>query len=370
MNIGGRPLGQHHRPYVIAEIGVNHDGSLDRAIQLVDAAAAAGADAVKFQFFSAQQLLSGASSLAGYQERAGERDPAAMLGRLELSSDELASACEHARRVGLHAIVTAFSVPLARAIGSMPVDALKTASPDLLNKPLLDALMATGLPMIVSTGAASLDEVWCAAGWLSPVLAREGLALLHCVSAYPTPIDAAQLSGIAALREVAPGAALGYSDHTQSVLTGGYAVAAGACVLEKHLTYDRSAAGPDHSASLEPAQLAEYVRHAHEAWSMLGRGKRVQDIELDVRRLSRQSVVAARAIPAGKSITADDVCIKRPGTGLGPWLLESLIGVRAVRAIASDTPIVAEDVGWTGATLPSVPAGAPMEPASEKVRAA
>lgn len=347
MNIGGRSLGPSSPPYVIAEIGVNHDGSLDRAIELVEAAAGAGADAVKFQLFRSDLLLSKASKLASYQSAAGEHDPAAMLSRLELAHDDLARACAHARACGLHAIVTAFSLPLVEVAATLPIDAFKTASPDIVNKPLLDALSAQGKPMIISTGAATLDEVERAAGWLSAAIAHDRLALLHCVSAYPTPLEEANLAGIMDLQSLMPSVAVGYSDHTQSVETGSIAVAAGACVLEKHLTHDRDAAGPDHAASLEPKQLAAYIEKAKLAWLMLGEGKAVAAIEGDVRTLSRQSIVAARDIAAGQVITADLLCIKRPGTGLGPWLLDELIGAKAVASIAADTPLTVSDIDWS-----------------------
>lgn len=340
MRIGDREIGWRRPPYIIAEIGVNHDGSLDRALQLVDAAAEAGADAVKTQFFVTDLLMSQASTLAVYQREAGEADPLSMLRRLELPADALTLVSERARQRGLHSIVTVFSVALVEQAESMGVDAFKTASPDIVHRPLLEALAQTGKPLIVSTGAATIDEVIRARNWLGSARTL----FLQCVSAYPTEPQHAALGAIAALSTELQDM-VGYSDHTTLVETGALAVAAGACALEKHLTYDRAAQGPDHSASLNPGQFAEYVRMARRAHEMIGdAAKAVQSVEEDVRRVSRQSVVAARTIEQGQTIASADVTFKRPGGGLEPWQIDEVIGREASRRIDADTPIRAEDL--------------------------
>lgn len=340
MKIGDREIGWRRPPYIIAEIGVNHDGSLDRALQLVDAAAEAGADAVKTQFFVTDLLMSRASSLAAYQREAGEADPLSMLRRLELPADSLSLVSERARQRGLHSIVTVFSVALVDEAERMGVDAYKTASPDLVHRPLLEALAQTGKPLIVSTGAATIDEVIRARNWLGGARTL----FLHCVSAYPTEPQQAALGAIAALSTELQDM-VGYSDHTTLIETGALAVAAGACALEKHLTYDRAAQGPDHSASLNPGQFAEYVRMARRAHEMVGEAaKIVQSVEEDVRRVSRQSVVAARTIEPGHTIVGADITFKRPGGGMEPWQVEKVIGREAGRCIEADTPIRAEDL--------------------------
>lgn len=350
MNIADRHIGPSTPPYVIAEIGVNHDGQLDRAIELINAAAQAGASAVKFQSFSADLLLSNASKLADYQSTSGEQSPASMLARLELPHDQLAAACLHARTLGLHAIVTVFSSQLIHAAEQLTIDAYKTASPDLINKPLLQQLAATGKPLIVSTGAATLEEVRQTIDWLQPLIDHKRLAILHCVSAYPTPLEHAALAGIRAIESLAPGITVGYSDHTQSTETGAIAVAAGAHILEKHLTHNRNAPGPDHAASLEPHQLADYIQRATAARTMLGQGKAVANIEREVRALSRQSIVAARDIAAGETLTKEALCIKRPGTGLAPWMLEDILGTHTTRHIPANTPLTNADINWTNTT--------------------
>lgn len=342
MRVRGREIERGGEPFVIAEIGVNHDGSVERALELVDGAAWAGADAVKVQMFRAAALVSGASGLAGYQRERGERDPRAMLERLELDAAALRAVRERAHRAGVAAIATVFSEELVGEAERIGFDAYKTASPDIVNRPLLDALWATGRPLIASTGAAETAEVERAVGWLGGGEGR--LCLMQCVSAYPTPVEAAALGGISAL-ERATGLPVGYSDHTGALDAGALAVAAGACALEKHLTWSVRAAGPDHAASQEPEGLREYVRLARRARSMVGaREKRLVDIEADVRRESRQSVVAARAMRAGEVVGREDLTIKRPGTGIEPWRLGEVIGRRLARDVEADRPLVDGDL--------------------------
>ncbi|HYD00154.1 MAG TPA: N-acetylneuraminate synthase family protein [Phycisphaerales bacterium] len=369
MKIGSRTIGLGAPPYIIAEIGVNHDGSVERALQLVDAAADAGADAVKLQLFKAELLMSRASRLAGYQADAGETDPLAMLRRLELPDEGFAAVSARSKQRGIHAIVTVFSVELIARAEQVGWDAYKTASPDIIHRPLLDALQSTGRPLIISTGAASLDEVTRAAGWLAGAHGAQRLAVLQCVSSYPTPRERAALGGIAALQRVFDGP-VGYSDHTADRFTGASAVAMGACVLEKHLTYDTKAQGPDHAASLDPSEFTVYAAAARSNWTPAEGhiaydvfqaelraatdrrslaidhpiGKSVLPIEQDVRSVSRQSIVTARAISAGETITRDGVTFKRPGAGIEPFRLAEVVGRRAARALAADSPIAAEDL--------------------------
>ncbi|MCA9288395.1 MAG: N-acetylneuraminate synthase family protein [Phycisphaerales bacterium] len=330
LRIGDRAIGDGQRAYVIAEIGVNHDGSGERAVALTRAAAGAGADAVKLQVFRADLLMGRAARLAGYQEDAGETDPVSMLRRLELGWDACAQVVEEAHGLGLHAIATVFSVELVERAARLGFDAWKTASPDVVHRPLLEALAGTGRSLIVSTGAATMEEVGRAVGWLDGV--KERLALLQCVSAYPTPIGQAELAGIAALRRAHPEVVVGYSDHTQGVETGALAVAHGAAILEKHFTYDTRAAGPDHAASLDADGLRRYVAAARGARVELRLAddaeavKRVLEIEADVRAVSRQSIVAARAMDAGHVVQREDLAFRRPGGGMEPWRIGEVVG--------------------------------------------
>ncbi len=372
MRIGNREIGINHRPYIIAEIGVNHDGDVERALELTDAAADANADAIKLQFFETDRLMSKAAKLAAYQKNAGETDPIEMLRRLELTIDEMARVVERAHSKGIHAIVTVFSTELVEIAETLPWDAYKTASPDIVNRPLLEALMQTGKPMVVSTGASTMDEVVQAVGWLDS--ARDRLAVLQCVSSYPAPDSA--LGGIKAIADSTQ-LPTGYSDHTTEMETGHYACAWGACVLEKHITYDRLASGPDHAASLHMYhELEQYIQHAMNSDTLANAldiaiakdertvpmdqavdlfeamlieestkiEKRVLDCEQDVRTVSRQSVVTTTDIPSGTTITRDMLTIKRPGTGILACNLESVIGCTTSQPIEADVPIKETDL--------------------------
>ena len=382
MNIGNKHIGIDHPPYIIAEIGVNHDGQVERALSLTDAAADAGADAVKLQFFETDRLMSKAAKLAAYQKNAGETDPIAMLRRLELTIDEMARVVDRAHDRGIHAIVTVFSTELVEAAEALAWDAYKTASPDIVNRPLLEALANTGKPMIVSTGASTLDEVVRAVEWLDDV--RDRLAVLQCVSSYPAPEGA--IGGILAIGR-ATGLPTGFSDHLLATRHANVPVAAGACILEKHITDDRTRQGPDHRASILIGQLSNYIESAKRGidarpwvkylssskicsmdvsqakmWAaevdfperdsrFLGWRvyqcevmKRVLDCERDVREVSRQSVVSTREIAPGETITREMLTIKRPGTGILAYRLDEVIGSVAKRAIDNDVPIVEEDL--------------------------
>lgn len=350
MNIGDREL-RDGSVYVIAEIGVNHDGAPTRALELVDAAARAGADAVKLQYFQTDLLMSRSAKLAAYQKAAGESDPIAMLRRLELRIEQMGAIVDRARILGLHAIVTVFSTELVAKTESLRWDAYKTASPDIVHRPLLKQLTKTGKPLIISTGAARADEVATAATWLREWEAGDRTATLQCVSSYPTPIEQAELGGIPALALLTRGP-IGYSDHTPGEETGALAVRMGAVMLEKHLTYSRGAKGPDHSASLEPDGLKRYIDLARAAAAVGERTalpgiqqiKRVLPIEEDVRRVSRQSVVATRALSAGAVLTEGDLAIKRPGTGIPAADIDRVPGKRVTRGIEADCVIAWEDV--------------------------
>lgn len=346
MRIGDRKIGEMQapgRPYVIAEIGVNHDGSVDRALELTRSAAEAGADAVKFQLFRADLLMSRASTLANYQAASGESDPFAMLRRLELSVDQLAPVVALAHQLGIHAIVTVFSLELVAEAERLAWDAYKTASPDIIHKPLLERLATTGKPLILSTGASTMEEVHRAILWLRA--ARERIAVLQCVSSYPTPFAQAELGGIVLLKR-ALDCPIGYSDHTSGEETGALAVSLGASILEKHFTYDTHAKGPDHGASLNGAALRRYINAARgpvpapEVEAM----KRVLEIEKDVRRVSRQSIVAARSLAVGHLIGRGDLTFKRPGTGIPPFDLERVLSHRVVREVERDMPLTWDDL--------------------------
>ncbi len=362
MHIGAQEIGPDGGVYVIAELGVNHDGLPERALGLIEAAAKAGADAVKFQLFEADLLMSSAAKLAAYQKSAGERDPVAMLRRLQLTTGQMRPLVERAHELGLGAIVTIFSLELVAQAQRLPWDAYKTASPDIIHRPLLEALMATAKPLIVSTGAATRGEVVQALSWLD--MARDRLALLQCVSSYPTALADASIGAMCDLARIFDGP-IGYSDHTAEADTSAVAHALGANILEKHMTYDRRAEGPDHAASLEPRQMHGYIMNVTDRWRPLDRVprqlpelpaliaadprigepiKRVLDCERDVRSVSRQSITTRRALPTGHRLTHADLTFKRPGTGIPPFMLAETIGRPLARSIDADTPLMQADL--------------------------
>ncbi len=384
MRIGSREIGAGEPPYVIAEIGVNHDGEVARALELTDAAADAGADAVKLQYFETDRLMSKAAKLAAYQKAAGETDPVAMLRRLELTLDEMALVVDRAHERGIHAIVTVFSVELVKPAADLAWDAFKSASPDVVNRPLLEALAAEGKPLIVSTGASELEEVVRARGWLESI--REQLAFLQCVSCYPVPYGQSGFGGLRALTQ-ALDVPVGYSDHLLAWKEAHYPVSAGACILEKHITDDRTRHGPDHRASILSGQLRKYIESARAGvehrdlaasvfdseqallspvrakiwaskmdfpdseyrfvgWSIAQEevAKTVLDCERDVREVSRQSVVTTRALAPGETIARDDLTIKRPGTGIEPWRIDEIVGRTVASETQADLPLTDDDL--------------------------
>lgn len=361
ITINSRTIGGSEPPYIIAELGVNHDGDPTRAVDLTHLAIDSGADAVKFQLFEADRLMSRAAKLAAYQKSAGESDPISMLKRLELTIEHLAPCVTLAQSRGVDAIVSIFSAELVPIAEQLPWNAYKTASPDIINLPLLTALAQTGKPLIVSTGASTPDEISRCDSWLSTY---PDIAYLQCVSSYPTPSHMAELGGIAAIATLLPHRVIGYSDHTTGLSTGMDAVLMGARILEKHFTYSRSAAGPDHAASLDPNGFSLYCHnirslplfdadalasmssaHRRSAELMSTRPpdvnaiKRILPIEEDVRTVSRQSLTTTRALPVGHILTPADLTIKRPGTGIPPYFLDTVLGKPLTRAVDADVPL-------------------------------
>lgn len=336
IHINRRKVGPGRPTFVIAEIGVNHDGSLVRALELVRIAKECGADAVKLQIFSAQSLMHASSSFASYQkDRCADADASTMLRKYELREEALREVVGAIRNVGMVPLATPFSPADVETVMSLDLPAIKIASPDLVNRVLLQQAAETHRPMLVSCGAATMDEVSEAVGWLRGWNAS--FALLHCVSSYPTPSGQANLCWIAEMASWFD-VPVGYSDHTTEIHSGAIAAAFGACIIEKHLTYDRTAPGPDHATSADPAQFAQYVAMIRSAGALGGAsGKRVLDIERDVRKVSRQSLVLARPLNVGEVVSECDVTVQRPGTGIPAAKITMAIGKRAARPLSAGT---------------------------------
>jgi N,N'-diacetyllegionaminate synthase len=338
VKIGPYEVGPGCRAVVVAEAGVNHDGSVDQALALVDAAVEAGADAVKFQMFRAEELVTASAPTAAYQRQAcGVTSQREMLSRLELKTGSFARIRDHCRRRRIPFLATPFSVADVGRLLELGTAAIKIASTDLVNRVLLRAAVDTGLPLIVSTGASSEEEIRANVGFLLNAGASGRLILLHCVSCYPTPLEAANIRALATLREAA-GVPVGLSDHTTSTQTGAWAVCAGACLLEKHLTLDRSAGGPDHGMSLDPPAFRKYVEDIRLAESALGDGHLgMSELEQPVRAAAGRSIVSRSGISRGAVLSAELLEMKRPGGGIEPAQLDEVVGRRAATDIPADT---------------------------------
>ncbi|HYB96488.1 MAG TPA: N-acetylneuraminate synthase [Vicinamibacterales bacterium] len=331
ITIADRRIGDGHPTFVIAEAGVNHNGDLSRALLLVDEAAAAGADAVKFQTFSAERVAAATAPKAVYQQEttgsAGSQLD--MLRGLELSRDAHCSLQDRCRERGVIFLSTPFDESSVDLLESLGVPAFKIPSGEITNAPLLEHIAAKGRPVIASTGMSTLEEVQAAIAVLRAAGARE-LALLHCVSEYPARPADVNLRAMETMRR-ATGLPVGYSDHTLGVEVALAAVALGAVIIEKHFTISRALPGPDHRASLEPHELHALIRGIRSVQSALGHGrKEPAPGEADVARVARRSLVAARDIHPGTTITRDMVAILRPAGGLSPMMLGQVIGRRAV----------------------------------------
>jgi N,N'-diacetyllegionaminate synthase len=335
--IAGRRVGGSEPAYVIAEIGVNHDGSFEDAAALVRVAANAGVDAVKFQTFDPDALATTDAPLAAYQRSATDaKSQREMLERLALSSEELTVLASLSRELGLHFLSTPFDEASATLLESLQVPAFKVGSGELTNLPFLRRLGARRLPLLISTGMGELEEVVAAVDAVT-ASGASALALLHCVSSYPAPVEQANLRAMDTLAGAFPGAVIGYSDHCLGLEVSLAAVARGAKVIERHITLDRTRPGPDHGVSLEPEELARLVASIRLVESALGDGrKQPQEAEADTRIVARRSLVAARDLAEGEVLAAGDLTAKRPAGGLPPSSLEHVLGRRLAQPLCRD----------------------------------
>ena len=336
--IQGRMIGSGYSCFLIGEAGVNHNGNLETALALVDRAVGAGVDAVKFQTFTAARVVARDAPKAAYQIRTtgSEESQLHMLQKLELSARSHHKIRTYCEKRGILFLSTPYDETSADFLESLGVPAFKIPSGEITNLPFLEHVARKGKPMIVSTGMSSLQDVGAAVATIRNA-GNDKLALLHCVSAYPAEAKDANLRAMDTMRRTF-GLPIGYSDHTLGTEVGLAAVALGACILEKHFTLNRTIPGPDHCASLEPAELGELVRGVRLIETALGHGrKEPMSSESDVAVVARKSIVAARDIPAGTSITHELVAMKNPGTGWPPSMLDRVLGRVTVSNIAADT---------------------------------
>lgn len=339
--------------FIIAEAGVNHNGDERAALDLVDVAADCGADAVKFQSFTAEKLVVRGAAKAEYQARqTGPGDQFGMLKSLELSPEAHRRVEEHCRRRRIEFMSTPFDEEAARFLLGLGMRRIKVPSGEITNEPFLAFLAATGRPLIISTGMADLGEIARAVAVVGEarraagVVATPGdLTILHCTSNYPAAHVDLNLRALRTIAD-ATGLPVGYSDHSLGASASLAAVALGAQVIEKHFTLDCGLPGPDHAASLDPRGLAEFVRGIREVEAALGSPEKApRPAELPVRALVRRSVTLARDLPAGAVLQSSDLALLRPGTGIPPGRLPEVVGRSLRRALPTGTTLGWDDLG-------------------------
>lgn len=326
---------------IIAEAGVNHNGDLDTAMRLVDAASEAGADYVKFQTFKADKLAVANASLADYQRKnTDEGSQLAMLRRLELSHPDHLRLIEHCRRRSIKFLSTAFDLDSVDFLHTLSLDLWKIPSGEITNFPYLRAIAKCGGKAVMSTGMCAMADIEAAIDTLTRFgIAKHDITLLHCNTEYPTPMEDVNLAAMAAMRRRF-GLPVGYSDHTAGIEVPIAAVALGATVIEKHFTLDRAMQGPDHKASLDPAQLKAMVRAIRNVEIAVGsEEKKVSASEAKNMAVARKSIVAARKIKKGEILSDDNLTTKRPGSGISPMMWEEICGQRATRDYMPDEQI-------------------------------
>lgn len=344
------------RVFIIAEAGVNHNGSVKTAKALVDAAVRAGADAVKFQTFRADRIVTREAPKAAYQRKQGRGESQwEMLKKLELGEKAHDELFEYCGRKKIEFMSTPFDIESLELLVRLGVRRMKMPSGEITNAPLLLAAGRSGLPVILSTGASTETDVQNAltvlalgysrkaeisagalrkpAGSMLAAL-RNKVILLHCTSEYPAPYDEINLRAMIRMRETF-GLRVGLSDHSKGIAVAIAAAALGACVIEKHMTLDQNMPGPDHRSSLEPSEMAELVRSVRQIEMALGSGKKTPTrSELRNQKIIRKSIVAARDISRGERFTSGNIDLKRPGTGLSPMLFWDIQKKKARRSFA------------------------------------
>ncbi len=325
---------------IIAEAGVNHNGSLEMAKKMADAAKAAGADVVKYQTAVPELVVSRFAEKAEYQKEqtgAGETQ-LEMTRRIHFGFDAHRELKEYCDSIGAQYLSTPFDLASVDFLASLDLPVYKIPSGEITNLPYLEKIAALGKPIILSTGMSTLEEIDDALN----ILQKNGagaVTLLHCNTEYPTPFKDANLRAMLELKERF-GCPVGYSDHTPGIEADIAAAALGACVIEKHFTLDKTLPGPDHKASLEPDELAAMIRAVRNTELALGSGhKHVTKSEAKNIAIARKSIVARRGIAAGEVFTEENIIVKRPGDGVSPMRWHEVLGMRAKRAFAEDEKI-------------------------------
>lgn len=334
ISVGGRVVGAGAAPWIIAEIGINHEGSVDLCAHMIEAAARAGADAVKLQTVDADE-----NYMRGTESHA-------LFSRAALTPEQTAAMFDLARRLGLQVFTTAGDFATLEWVDRLAPDAHKISSGLLTHLPLIDACARTGRPLLMSTGMAEWDAMHAGLDTARRAGARQ-IGLFHCVSLYPAPLDSLNLRAIGRMAETFA-TPVGFSDHSDGTEAAGLAVAAGAVMVEKHFTFDRARPSFDHGISVDPQGLADLVRRVHAADSALGHAARpLSPEEADKARRMHRILLTRTALPAGHSLTRCDVTFKRPVTGvtgLPPAAWADLEHRKLIRALPAETPLSVDDI--------------------------
>jgi N,N'-diacetyllegionaminate synthase len=333
-----------NKTFIIAEAGVNHNGSIATAIKLIDAALFAGVDAIKFQTFKAESLVTRSAEKAKYQnESTGHGTQYDMLKSLQLSFEDHVTLAKYCKECGITFISTPFDFESVDLLETLKVPLYKIGSGDLTNTPLLKYIAKLKRPIILSTGMANLGEVERAIEVIEEAGSSE-ISLLHCTSNYPTAYEDVNLNAMITLRNAFK-LRVGYSDHTKGIEVPISAVALGAQIIEKHFTLDKNMEGPDHKASLEPFELKQMVDAIRNIERALGDGvKKCNKNEEDTKKVARKSIVAGRNILEGEILTYENISFKRPGNGLSPDFADKVIGKVAKYDIKEDELILFNNV--------------------------
>lgn len=327
---------------IIAEIGVNHNGSLDVALDLIDQCSAAGADIIKFQTFSAERLVSRDAPKADYQIKLdGEGNQLEMLKRLQLSYDDHRVLLEHCVGNGVEFLSTGFDEVDLKMLIQLGIKRIKIPSGEMTNLPYLRTVASYQLPVLMSTGMATMEEVEASISALFDAgLNKHNLTILHCTSSYPAPDDELNLNAMSTMQKYFS-LPVGYSDHSEGIEASVIAACLGATVIEKHVTLNRQLPGPDHFSSIEPEKLAELVKMIRRKDVMLGSAvKTPSTSELTNARVARKSIVASQRIKKGELLTKSNITLKRPGLGLSPMQWDQVINTKAVKNFMVDEAII------------------------------
>ena len=335
VRVSNKLIGEEEPCFIIAEAGVNHNGSVELAKKLIDVAKDAGAEAVKFQTFKAENVVIKNAEKAEYQKTAKEESQYGMLKKLELTEEDFRELADYAKEKDILFLSSPFDKESVDLLYELDVPVFKVGSGEITNFSLLKHIAKKEKHIILSTGMSTLGEIEEALR----IIRNEGvedIVLLHCVSNYPARIEDVNLRAMETLKQAFK-IPVGFSDHTLGITASIAAVALGACVIEKHFTLDRNLPGPDHKASLEPDELKEMIKGIRNVEKALGDGIKRQTInEEEIKKIARRSIIAKIGISEGTVITEDMLDIKRPGTGIVPKYFDSVIGMRAKKDIKKD----------------------------------